>query len=108
MSVIMRAIVIAVRIHDDSETTEQIFTAEHGTSNHSVLCVPESEAIAEQIFALASDFKANDHLPVAIPTRYLVPDRSRHALFVGCKTHICLCEHYTSRVVPIRHSETRS
>lgn len=67
MRVIMWPVVIAVRVDDDRQAAEQVFAAENRAGNHSVFRVPKSETVAEKIFALSSNFKANNHFPVSIP-----------------------------------------
>lgn len=93
MLMVVWSVVVRVSVDDDRQTAEQILAAENWTRNHSVPRVPNGKSIAEQIFALASDFEAHDHLPVAVPARDLVPDRSRHRLLVGCEADIALREH---------------
>jgi hypothetical protein len=67
MGMIVWPIVIAVCVDDNREATEEIFAAENGSGDHSILRVPYGETVAEEIFALSSDFEANDDFPVSIP-----------------------------------------
>lgn len=59
MLMIMWTIVIRVSVDNYSQTTEQIFAAEHRTPNHSLSCIPERKSIAKEIFAFAGDLKAD-------------------------------------------------
>lgn len=67
MGMIVWPIVIAVCVNDDRQSAEQIFAAKDRPTDHSVFRIPNSETIAEKIFALSSDFKANDDLPISVP-----------------------------------------
>lgn len=105
---IMWPIVIGVSVDDDRQTAEEIFAAKDRACNHSLASIPERETVTEQIFALSSDFEAQDDFPVAIPTWYLVPDRSTHWLLVWRQAHIALGKHHRASIVPIWNSKAGS
>lgn len=67
--VIVRAVVVAVSVHDDGEALEEVTVAEHRTTHHSVLGVPDGKAVAKQLLALSVHLEVNVQFPVAYVAR---------------------------------------
>lgn len=61
----MRPIVIAVGVQDDGQPGEVVLAAKDWPRLHALLGVPNGEAIAEELGALAMNLEAHMHLPVA-------------------------------------------
>ena len=74
-SYIVRAIVVAVSIGDDGQSGEKILVSENRSGAHSVLGVPDGQAVTEQIFGRSMHLELDLQLPV--PSVNRLQDRKK-------------------------------
>ena len=66
---VVRSIVIAVCVSDDSQTRKAVLVPQNGSGLHSVPRVPNSKPVSEQVFCRSRHLESDLKLPIACVNR---------------------------------------